>query len=152
MSGRGPRPQGFWQGRGRLLLVAVAIAAVAWQATRAPRPATESTPAPIATTASGAAAQADALPVFLPPEARDTLALIARGGPFPYPQDGTVFGNYEGRLPNQPRGWYHEYTVRTPGAPNRGARRIITGGTPPRAYWYTADHYESFRSFQVPRP
>lgn len=150
MSGRGPRPQGFWQGRGRLLLLAAVAAAVAWQATRAPRPATESTPAPIATSQAGAASPADALPAFLPPEARDTLALIAHGGPFPHPQDGSVFGNYEGRLPAQPRGWYHEYTVRTPGVPTRGARRIITGGTPPREYWYTADHYGSFRRFQVP--
>lgn len=91
------------------------------------------------------------LPAFLPPEAHDTLALIARGGPFPHRQDGVVFGNYEHRLPNQPRGYYHEYTVATPGARDRGARRIITGGSPPLVYYYTDDHYRSFREFTVPR-
>jgi guanyl-specific ribonuclease Sa len=91
------------------------------------------------------------LPAFLPPEARETLALIARGGPYPYRQDGVVFGNYEHLLPNQPRGWYHEYTVETPGAHDRGARRIITGGNPPEVYYYTDDHYRSFRAFKVPR-
>lgn len=97
-------------------------------------------------------ARGQALPAFLPAQARQTLALIARGGPFPHPQDGAVFGNYEGRLPPQPRGWYHEYTVDTPGASHRGTRRIITGGVPPRAYWYTADHYASFRAFEVAGP
>lgn len=91
------------------------------------------------------------LPAFLPPEARQTLALIARGGPFPHRQDGVVFGNYEHLLPSEPRGYYHEYTVETPGAGNRGARRIITGGTPPEVYYYTDDHYRSFRAFTVPR-
>ena len=60
-----------------------------------------------------------------------------------------MFGNYEGLLPQQPRGYYHEYTVETPGARTRGARRIITGGTPPVAYYYTDDHYRSFRRFDV---
>jgi guanyl-specific ribonuclease Sa len=91
------------------------------------------------------------LPAFLPPEARDTLALIARGGPYPHQQDGVVFGNYEHLLPREPRGYYHEYTVETPGAHNRGARRIITGGDPPDVYYYTGDHYRSFRAFTVPR-
>jgi guanyl-specific ribonuclease Sa len=91
------------------------------------------------------------LPAFLPPEARHTLALIASGGPYPHGQDGTVFGNYEHLLPDRPRGWYHEYTVETPGARNRGARRIITGGNPPEVYYYTHDHYRSFREFAVPR-
>jgi len=98
-----------------------------------------------------ATGQRQALPGFLPPEARTTLRLIARGGPFPHPQDGAVFGNFEGHLPRQPRGWYHEYTVETPGLSNRGTRRIVTGGTPPSSYWYTADHYASFRPFQVER-
>ena len=91
------------------------------------------------------------LPAFLPPEARRTLALIARGGPFPYHQDGGTFGNYEHLLPEQPRGYYHEYTVDTPGSRDRGARRIITGGTPPEVYYYTDDHYRSFRAFRAPR-
>ena len=89
------------------------------------------------------------LPAFLPPEARDTIALIQREGPFPHRQDGGVFGNREGRLPRKPRGWYREYTVDTPGLRHRGARRIITGGDPPREWYYTDDHYDSFRGFAV---
>ncbi|MBD3827793.1 MULTISPECIES: ribonuclease domain-containing protein [Stenotrophomonas] len=92
----------------------------------------------------------DALPPFLPPEARRTLALIQQGGPYPHRQDGSVFGNREQRLPQRPRGYYREYTVDTPGAGNRGARRIVTGGNPPTAWFYTDDHYETFRSFDVP--
>ena len=106
-------------------------------------------PASIGSTPSATSAATPALPAFLPPEARTTLALIASGGPFPYSQDGVVFGNYEHLLPAQPRGYYHEYTVPTPGADNRGTRRIITGGTPPQIYYYTDDHYRSFRSFKV---
>lgn len=93
----------------------------------------------------------DALPAFLPAEAHGTLRLIARGGPFPHPQDGSVFGNRERRLPDKPRGFYHEYTVDTPGLSHRGTRRIITGGQPPVVYYYTDDHYDTFRSFQVAR-
>ena len=96
-------------------------------------------------------ARDDALPAFLPPEAHETLRLIARGGPFPHAQDGSVFGNRERRLPDKPRGYYHEYTVDTPGLSHRGARRIVTGGQPPVVYYYTDDHYDTFRSFQVPR-
>ena len=79
----------------------------------------------------------------LPPEARQTLALIRQGGPFPYRKDGTVFQNRENRLPAQARGYYREYTVATPGAQNRGARRIVAGQG--GEFWYTADHYRSFR-------
>ena len=89
------------------------------------------------------------LPAFLPPEARQTLELIERGGPFPHRQDGSVFQNREGRLPRQSRGYYREYTVDTPGLDHRGARRIVTGGQPPREYYYTDDHYESFRRFEI---
>jgi ribonuclease T1 len=78
----------------------------------------------------------------LPAEARQVLRLVGAGGPFPYAQDGTVFGNQERLLPAHPRGWYHEYTVPTPGSPDRGARRIIVGRDGTR--YYTADHYESF--------
>ncbi len=81
----------------------------------------------------------------LPAEARDTMQLIGQGGPFPYKRDGVVFGNFERRLPPKPRGYYHEYTVPTPGARNRGARRIVTGGTPPAEFYYSDDHYQSFR-------
>lgn len=92
----------------------------------------------------------DPLPQFLPAEARATIELIQRGGPFPHRQDGSVFGNREKRLPQRPRGYYHEYTVDTPGLAHRGARRIITGGEPVEVWFYTDDHYESFRSFEVP--
>ncbi len=87
----------------------------------------------------------------LPGEARETLALIRRGGPFPYRKDGTVFHNREKRLPVKPRGYYTEYTVRTPGSRDRGPRRIVAGrgatGDPATSgeYWYTDDHYETFR-------
>jgi guanyl-specific ribonuclease Sa len=74
-----------------------------------------------------------------------TLALIKQGGPFPHNQDGTVFQNRERQLPAQPRGYYREYTVRTPGLSNRGPRRIITGGNPPVIFYYSEDHYRSFR-------
>lgn len=79
----------------------------------------------------------------LPREARATLQLIDAGGPFPYKRDGVVFGNYEKRLPVETRGYYHEYTVPTPGVKTRGARRIIAGDQGER--YYTADHYNSFR-------
>jgi ribonuclease T1 len=79
----------------------------------------------------------------LPAEAYDTLDLIAIGGPFPYPEDGGVFYNREGLLPSQSTGYYHEYTVETPGSDDRGARRIVTGEGFEEDY-YTADHYESF--------
>ncbi|MGA5412614.1 ribonuclease domain-containing protein [Streptomyces pseudogriseolus] len=79
----------------------------------------------------------------LPSEAHDTLDLIEQGGPFPFEQDGTVFQNREGILPDQSTGYYHEYTVITPGSPTRGARRIVTGEEYQEDY-YTADHYASF--------
>ncbi|MFF8033785.1 MULTISPECIES: ribonuclease domain-containing protein [unclassified Streptomyces] len=79
----------------------------------------------------------------LPPEAHDTLDLIGRGGPYPFEQDGTVFQNREGLLPGRSSGYYHEYTVITPGSPTRGARRIVTGEEYQEDY-YTADHYASF--------
>ena len=83
----------------------------------------------------------------LPPEAAKTLNLIAAGGPYPYPKDGVVFGNYERQLPRHPRGYYHEYTVPTPGAKNRGARRIVCGGPLKQVdnCFYTGDHYNSFK-------
>jgi ribonuclease T1 len=79
----------------------------------------------------------------LPPEGRETLQLIKRGGPFPYPRDGVVFSNFERILPQRPRGYYHEYTVKTPGISHRGARRIVCGEV--HECYYTADHYKSFR-------
>lgn len=79
----------------------------------------------------------------LPAEARATLRLIKQRGPFPFPRDGVVFGNYEHRLPQQARGYYHEYTVKTPGARNRGARRIVCGPLP--ECYYSGDHYRTFQ-------
>jgi ribonuclease T1 len=82
----------------------------------------------------------------LPSQARETLAKIRAGGPFPYERDGVAFGNREKLLPSKARGYYHEYTVRTPGAKNRGARRIVCGGpkAAPDSCYYTNDHYASF--------
>jgi ribonuclease T1 len=85
----------------------------------------------------------------LPAQASDIVHLIVAGGPFPYPQDGVVFNNAERRLPDEPRGYYREYTVPTPGSADRGARRIITGKN--GEYYYTPDHYESFRRVDVTR-
>ena len=122
-----------------ILLAALIVAMVLWRQHPANQAAT--------TTLSGGTTAT--LPTFLPPEAHTTLDLIARGAPLPHSQDGVVFDNYEHLLPAQPRGYYHEYTVETPGASTRGTRRIITGGTPPDIYYYTDDHYRSFRSFKV---
>ena len=79
----------------------------------------------------------------LPSEARETLVRIKHGGPFPYARDGAIFANREGLLPQASRGTYREFTVNTPGSRDRGARRIIAAGT--ARFWYTADHYRSFR-------
>lgn len=79
----------------------------------------------------------------LPGEARETLHAIKQGGPYTYDRDGVVFGNYEQILPKQARGYYHEYTVKTPGARNRGVRRIVCGPLP--ECYYTADHYQTFK-------
>src|SRR6185369_9116818 len=107
--------------------------------------------------AGGAAAQKESAPAGvakpaigepvavaeLPREARDTIALIHKGGPYPYAKDHAIFGNREGKLPKQKRGYYHEYTVKTPGERTRGARRIVKGGS--GELFYTDDHYNSFR-------
>jgi len=86
----------------------------------------------------------------LPAEARGTLARIRAGGPFPYERDGVTFGNRERLLPPKPRGYYHEYTVPTPGVKSRGARRIVCGGDPMIVIecYYSDDHYKSFRKIQ----
>ncbi len=87
----------------------------------------------------------------VPPEAITTLDLILAGGPFPYRQDNTTFQNRERLLPDKPLGYYREYTVPTPGASNRGARRWVTGGDPPEVFYYTEDHYRSFRRIEIER-
>lgn len=118
----------------RLALRALAAAAfAAWAALAAPAALAQFAPSPAAEIA---VAQ-------LPREARATLDAVKKGGPFTYAKDGTVFGNREGRLPRQKRGYYREYTVKTPGVRTRGARRIIAGA--PGEYWYTDDHYATFR-------
>lgn len=80
----------------------------------------------------------------LPPEAHRTLELIDSGGPFPYSKDGVTFGNRERILPKRAGGYYREYTVKTPGEGDRGARRIVTGNDD-QEFYYTADHYDSFK-------
>lgn len=154
-----------------IAVVAVALlAALAWHSARTPEatPSSPSTSLPTATPADPAtrnpleapppfaetakrdpSANSAGYPDFLPPEAIDTLQTIARGGPYPYRQDDGVFGNRERRLPSQPRGYYREYTVETPGSRDRGARRIVAGGRPPTEYFYTDDHYRSFRRFTL---
>ncbi len=91
----------------------------------------------------------------LPKEGKTTHALILKGGPYPYPKDGVTFGNFENNLPKQKRGYYKEFTVPTPGAKNRGARRIVCGAearewskNSPAACWYTADHYQTFQKIK----
>ncbi len=137
-----------------ILIAALAFAAVLWQRhTPAPTPAG----ADAKETTSGQSrvfhdqGTAASARGFLPHEARAMVRRIASGGPYEHRQDGAVFGNYEGRLPAQPRGYYHEYTVQAPGARSRGARRIVTGGTPPVVWYYTDDHYRSFRRFELDR-
>ena len=140
-----------WLWIGLLLLGFVAGQWFASQRTTPTAPVPASAPSPPAPSSPALALPpaASALPAAetdgLPAEARATLALIERGGPFPHRRDGAVFQNREHRLPAQPHGWYHEYTVETPGSDDRGARRIIAGGDPPREFWYSDDHYRSFR-------
>jgi ribonuclease T1 len=88
----------------------------------------------------------------LPVQARQTLVLIRRGGPFPYRKDGSIFGNRERLLPLKQRGYYTEYTVPTPSSRDRGARRIVAGGDPTYSdeLYYTDDHYASFRKIRDP--
>ena len=103
------------------------------------------TPTPLAALAPSAPVSSlpTVLVAALPPEAVDTLRLVAQDGPFPYAKDGATFANREGLLPPHAVGWYHEYTVVTPGSPDRGARRIVAGSDGSR--FYTDDHYASFR-------
>jgi ribonuclease T1 len=131
------------------LLAGLAVAAASgWLSREAPRG--SGAEAPIASDRGSTAPLPDG--AGLPAEAQQTLRLIAAGGPFPYDRDGSHFQNREGRLPTQPPGYYREYTVRTPGSPDRGARRIVSGGNPPVEFYYTDDHYRSFRRIEVPRP
>jgi ribonuclease T1 len=140
-----------WAARSGIWLVAALCLFGMWQVLQ--REAGPGLPPPSGThripeTTSARPVPADAALAFLPAEAHATLALIDRGGPFPHRQDGGVFQNRERLLPQRPRGHYREYTVDTPGLDHRGARRIVTGGDPPAEWYYTADHYRSFRAFQ----
>ena len=130
--------------RNRVALIALGVAIVVvavWMSTRSQ----PSNPAPPAT---GAASGSTCPIATLPPEVGDTVRHIHAGGPFPFPHsDGAVFGNREGHLPKQRRGYYHEYTVITPRSRDRSMRRIVTGGTPltdPTQIFYTGNHYDSF--------
>lgn len=115
-----------------------------WLPTPSTAPATPSISQPADNSVEARAAR-----LKLPPEAIHTLDLIFAGGPFPYRQDGTTFQNRERRLPQKPLGYYREYTIETPGSPTRGARRWVTGGDPPEVFYYTDDHYRSFRQIEV---
>lgn len=133
-----------------ILLAVALVAMVLWTQRSVPESSGHDT---VATQPAPTAAQTGThapWPAFLPPEARPVLQRIASGTSHPHRQDGTVFQNREGRLPSQPRGYYREYTVETPGLNHRGARRIVTGGQPPAVYYYTDDHYGSFRRFDPP--
>lgn len=136
MSGAHPR----LGGRRPVIRRALAsLAITAFAALAAPEAIAQRAPAP----ATGAINATEIAAADLPREARETLALIRKGGPFPYARDGSVFGNREARLPKRKRGYYREYTVRTPGVRTRGARRIVAGSA--GDYWYTQDHYGTFR-------
>ncbi|MER6396513.1 ribonuclease [Kitasatospora sp. NPDC059973] len=112
-----------------------------------PSPPAGTTPAPPGGWVPTDPALADVCRTKLPAQAVDTLGLIAKGGPYPYRSDGIVFENRENRLPRKASGYYHEYTVVTPGSGDRGARRVVTGGTGEQ-YW-TADHYGSFQEIDA---
>ena len=119
-----------------LIAVLIAVAITTWWQRSDDRPRTSSPPA-----ASVESIRSD-IPAGERPQLEATLRLIEQGGPFPYRQDGTVFQNRERRLPEKPRGYYREYTVPTPGAKNRGARRVVQGRR--GETWYTHDHYKTF--------
>ncbi|WP_367130841.1 MULTISPECIES: ribonuclease domain-containing protein [Streptomyces] len=121
-----------------VLLAGGTAVAAPLTAQAAPAAVTAQAPAPAAMKIVGDICKSD-----LPSQAQDTLRLIDAGGPFPYPKDGTVFSNREGVLPKHDAGYYHEYTVKTPGSPDRGARRVIAGQGDHEDY-YTADHYATF--------
>jgi guanyl-specific ribonuclease Sa len=97
-------------------------------------------------------ARAVITPEALPPEARRVIHKILADIPFTHPKDGAVFHNRERLLPLKPTGYYREYTVLTPGTSGRGARRLVTGGIPPKVYFYTNDHYRSFTRVEVSQP
>jgi ribonuclease T1 len=129
--------RGFVVRKGVLKLVltySLLFAAVAWNGVQAKEPAESFGASTVALSS-------------LPVQGRETYQLIHQGGPFPFEKDGVTFGNRERLLPGQKRGFYREYTVRTPGSRSRGVRRIVCGGAPttPEACYYSVDHYANFR-------
>jgi len=128
------------------LLIAAALAFGYWQGSHSPD---RGDGAESSALRPDVTAEAGGYPAFLPAEAIETLGAIKRGGPFPYARDGAIFQNREGHLPDRAQGYYREYTVATPGARDRGARRIVAGGHPPEVFYYTDDHYRSFRRVEV---
>lgn len=125
-----------------LIAALVVIATGWWQQQHASGPAAPAPSTVAVEAAPPAASSLDRIPEGEREPLLATLALIEQGGPFPYEKDGTVFQNREGKLPPRPRGYYREYTVPTPGAKNRGARRVVQGRDGDT--WYTSDHYRSF--------
>jgi ribonuclease T1 len=127
--------------------------AVPATATPQPNPTATTPPKPKATPTNPPRAGPAGMPIIrydaLPREAIETLILIGEGGPFPFDRDGITFQNREGLLPNEPRGYYSEYTVITPGSRDRGARRIIAGEG--GEFYYTDDHYASFFWIELPQ-
>lgn len=130
-----------------LLALLAGLAVLAFVLAGVPQTGTAPPDAGTASAAPRAAANPSGLPEVkaseLPAEARQTLALIARGGPYPFTRDDVTFGNFERVLPRQSSGYYKEYTVRTPGESDRGARRIVAGQAGEK--YYTPDHYNSFK-------
>ncbi|MFF1906087.1 ribonuclease domain-containing protein [Kitasatospora sp. NPDC058218] len=141
-------------GTGRPKAAATSSVASAGVTTTSPKPSAPRPSPPAGTTPAPAGgwvptdpALADVCRTGLPGQALDTLGLIAKGGPYPYRSDGIVFENRENRLPRKASGYYHEFTVVTPGSGDRGARRVVTGSTGEQ-YW-TADHYATFQEIDA---
>jgi ribonuclease T1 len=132
-------------------LVGLLLAVLALTGCQAANPSPTSGAATVTSSAVTSSAAVAACTEELPPEAREVIADIEAGGPYEYPRnDGVTFGNREGLLPDEDRGYYREFTVETPGLNHRGARRIVTGGPDerdPEHWYYTDDHYESFCEF-----
>lgn len=140
----------MWRRRPLLALIVLILLLAAGYAGRAITSHSKSPSAVSSSSPTVTAAGSVGVPLStLPPEAAKTVMLIEKKGPFPYPHDGIVYQNLEHHLPAEPRGYYHEYTVTTPGSADRGTRRIITGNR--GEFWYTDDHYQSFVRVDISR-
>jgi ribonuclease T1 len=139
-------PRTSWHRRPLLALIILILLLLIGYTIRAVNDHSNSTPSrPTSTTSAPSGVS---VPLSsLPKEAARTVVLIAQGGPFPYHQDGVVYSNLERQLPAKPSGYYHEYTVQTPGSPDRGTRRIVTGKD--GQFYYTGNHYQSFVQVNV---